>query len=155
MAMMLNKWPRTTIKPRCIHTVMGHDFFPPNLWLIASAQSFLVPIALAYRFSVYPTLYSYTFLWLTSMYFHSTKSVTSFYIDQVAVWIAVTRSFVDGYNTYPYGLLCTFAANGYNYYVFMHSKQCFSQDLIVRTTAHAGIHIFTSIAVAIQMLLSV
>ena len=134
---------------------MGDEFFPPNLWLVASAQSFLLPVALAYRFSVYPTMYVYTFLWLSSMYYHSTKSLPSFYIDQVAVWIAVTLSFVDGYNTYPYGFLCAVAANGYNYYVFVHARHCFSPDLFISTTAHAGIHIFTSIAVAIQLLLTV
>jgi hypothetical protein len=126
-----------------------------NRWLVASAQAFLIPAALAYHSAVYPTAITYVCLWLTSSYYHSTYSPTSFYIDQLAVWTAVARSFVDGYATYPYGLLCTFAANGYNYYVFVYAKHCSSSDLIVATAAHAGIHIFTSIAVAIQMLLSV
>jgi hypothetical protein len=133
---------------------MENEFFPPNYWLVLSAQAFLLPATLAYRSTVYPTAIIYLCLWLTSSYYHSTYSPISFYIDQVAVWIAVARSFVDGYNTYPYGLLCTFAANGYNYYVFVHAKYCSSSDLRISTTAHAGIHVFTSIAVAIQMFLS-
>lgn len=126
-----------------------------NQWLVASAQTFLIPAVLAYRSAVYPTAITYVCLWLTSSYYHSTYSPTSFYIDQIAVWTAVARSFVDGYHTRPYGLICTFVVNGYNYYVFVYAKYCSSSDLRLATPAHAGIHLFTSIAVAIQMLLSV
>ena len=126
-----------------------------NLWLVASAQIFIIPAALAYRSAVYPTAITYMCLWVTSPYYHSMYSPTSFYIDQIVVWTAVERSFVDGYHTCPYGLICTAAANGYNYYVFVHAKHCSSSDLRIATPAHAGIHLFTSIAVAIQMLLSV
>jgi len=126
-----------------------------NPWLVASAQTFIIPAALAYRSAVYPTAIMYVCLWLKSSYYHLTYTPTSFYIDQIAVWAAVARSFVDGYHTRPYGLICTFAANGYNYYVFVHTKYCSSSDLRIATPAHAGIHLFSSIAVAIQMLLSV
>ena len=64
---------------------------------------------LAYRSAVYPTAITYLCLWLTSSYYHSTYSPTPFYIDQIAVWTAVARSFVDGYHTRPYGLICTAA----------------------------------------------
>jgi hypothetical protein len=66
----------------------------------------------------------------------------------------VVRSFVDGYNTYPYGTVCTLAVHGYNYYVFVHAKHCWSPVFWISTSSHAGIHIFTSIAVTIQMLLT-
>jgi hypothetical protein len=129
------------------------DLFPPNYWLVASAQSFLLPVAFAYQAEIYPTAGIYMCLWATSIYFHSTKSLLSFYLDQLAVVSAVTCSFVDGYATYPYGILCTLAGNGYNYYVFVHAKHCSSQDMVTRTVAHAGIHIFSSIAATLQMIL--
>lgn len=128
--------------------------FPPNYWLVASSQAFLIPAILSYNVHVYTTTSIYLFLWLSSIYYHSTKSLPAFYIDQVAVWLAVVRSFVDGYNTYPYGILCTLVVHGYNYYVFVHAKHCWSPDFWISTSAHAGIHIFTSIAVTIQMLLT-
>ena len=133
---------------------MEKDFFPPNYWLVLSAQALLLPAILAYRSAVYPTAITYLCLWLTSSYYHSTYSPTSFYIDQIAVWAAVARSFVDGYHTRPYGLICTIVVNGYNYYVFVYAKYCSSSDLRIATPAHAGIHLFTSIAVVIHMILS-
>ena len=144
----------TRVLKRCkMGCIMG--YYPPNYWLVGSAQSCLLPVLIAYRSKGYPTTAIYTFLWLASSYYHSTYSKTAYYIDQVSLWIAFVRSFVDGYNTYPYGFLCAVAANGYNYYMYFYAKHCFHSDLRIATAAHATMHIFSAIALSIQMLLSV
>ena len=126
---------------------------PPNYWLVASSHVFIFPIVHSYNAEIYSTTCAYTFLYLTSIYYHSTYSEFGFYIDQFAIGVSIMRSIVDGFLSYPFGILGTIAANIYNYYIFVHTKQCNNPDIRIATAAHASMHIFAAIAVSLQMML--
>ncbi len=121
----------------------------PNFWLVCSSQFFLIPSILAYNISQYTISCTYTLLWFTSSLYHMRKCRTTFYMDQIAVWMAVALSVVSGYNTYPTGMVCTLLGNGYNYYTYFHYMVRATDKRA--TLSHVGIHVITSVATVCQI----
>ena len=126
-----------------------------NYWLVATAQTLLLPAFFAYEAHVYLTSAAYTFLWATSTVYHSHYNLKMAYIlDQLAIGLAILCSFIDAYTTAPYGVFLITFGHSYNYYIFIHTKHSFSPKFWVSTASHGGIHVISSFVTCLLMMLS-
>lgn len=137
---------------------MSHGFInEPNLFLVLSSQSILLPVYLWHSHDTL-TSYIYLFLWLTSTVFHSFPSKVTHTLDRVSIVLAVLHSPILMYRYSPYTLIWCNIPHVYNYIVFMygykHKKYFFDSNLQIKTAYHVGMYLLTSLSLVVGSIVS-
>jgi hypothetical protein len=128
-----------------------------NWWLVLTAQSFLAPVVASYIKECYITTAIYTFIWLTSMYHHTSYTPFSHFIDKSAIFMVIIHGPFDAwYAGFP-GFILMCAAYGYSWFAYVHgshhSAYCYSQNKLVSTVFHGGLHVLPSLFHVVLLML--
>jgi len=127
----------------------------PNLHLAASSFSYILPCLVAFYYSNYITSIGCAFMVLTSVYFHTQKTIPSYLIDQCAILIIIIRSFFDAFAGTYLSILITMINHVYNYVIFFSPwrKHCtYHPDYATSTFFHSTLHTIPAIVITFQQL---
>lgn len=109
----------------------------------------------AYQYENYITAYLSFLLSLTSIWFHLDRRLSSYLVDQVALYSVVVRSSVDGYQGGLPGMLIFFSINTYNYIVFFspYSTHFLNHpNTQIGNQWHKTVHCFAVLGIILQQL---
>jgi hypothetical protein len=107
----------------------------------------------AHQYDNYTTAYASYCLALTSVLFHLQQSSVAYWLDQIALYTVVVRSFMDGYQCGVLGTSITSFINAYNYLVYFSP---YSKWLRYHPIQHIGrrwhmsIHMMSVLGIILQ-----
>ena len=123
--------------------------------LVLSGSLFSLSSLVAYQYSNYITAYISGLLSLTSIAYHSHYTPFTYWIDQIAIYSVILRSYVDGYEKGIPGIMICIVINTYNYIIFFspYSKWCcFNPNLSIQNKWHMTIHIMSVLGIILQQI---
>jgi hypothetical protein len=121
--------------------------------LALSGSLFSVSGFVAYRYDNYITAYTSFIVSLTSIFYHLHHTPLSYWMDQIALYSVILRSFVDGYEKGTTGITISLVVCSYNYIIFFspYSKFCcFHSDPSIGNQWHRTIHLASVLGIILQ-----
>jgi hypothetical protein len=115
-----------------------------------SSLWFLVPSTYAYVYNHLLASYILVSLTGTSVLFHSYAHPITFWMDQLAIYVTVTSSFLYGYHGGFWVFLIPTTGNLWNTYVYWRGYKtktmCFHPDFFISELWHSTIHFISAIS---------
>jgi len=121
--------------------------------LALTGSLFSISGLVAYNYNNPITAYTSFITCLTSLLFHSNRTHLIYWLDQIALYTVVVRSFIDGYQGGLLGFAISASICSYNYFIFFgpYSNQlCFHQNQTIGKRWHATIHIASVLGIILQ-----
>jgi len=117
---------------------------PPTEILIYTSKLILIPAILALGLRRWGDIFIITFQAVVSTWYHSQHTITSYYADQIGIWLLVVHTFLLARTSAatPYLFVLGF---GYMLVVYSYGKRkkcfCFDPNRQIGDRYHASIHI--------------
>jgi len=109
----------------------------------------------AYQYENYITAYLSFLLSLTSIWYHLDRRLSSFLLDQIALYSVAAHSFVDGYRGGVPGMFICCSIHTYNYIVFFSPYSTHFRNhpnIQIGIQWHKTLHYFAVLGIILQQL---
>ena len=134
---------------------MGWYSLEPVPELALTGSLFSLSGYVAYQYENHITAYLSFLLSLTSIWYHLNRQLSSYLLDQVALYSVVARSFVDGYRGGLPGCLIACSIHIYNYILYFSPYSIYfinHPNTQVGVQWHKTIHYFAVLGIILQQL---